>query len=392
MSRVAYLVSDYHAPSHTFVRREIAALAARGLEVAPFSVRPSTGTHGDRVEALLGRSPASYLAALLWALFSRPRALFSSWALSLTHRPPGLKALIWSQFHFVEALVLARRLRQLDCTRLHCHFANSGAGVGLIASHLARIPWSLTLHGISETDYPAGLLLPEKLRRADFVVCASYFMRAHAMRVVEPEHWSKLHIVRCGIDLQELPPTTQSAERTPRLVCVGRISPEKGYFGLLDVLETLARDKERFQLTIVGDGPAAKSTHARVTELGLEDRVTFTGALSEDAALAQIAAADLFVLPSLMEGLPVVLIEAMALGKAVIAARVAGIPELVEEGISGLLFTPSNWQELQARLREALHDDKLRENLGRAGRRAVEAQFLIGQGAERLERLFRAQN
>lgn len=389
MTRIAYLVSDYHASSHTFVRREVAALRERGLEVALFSVRGTPADREDHVESLLGRTPLDYPAALLWALFSRPRELLSAWALSLRHHAPGLKAIVWSQFHFIEALVLARLLTRARATRLHCHFANSGATVGMIAARLLRLPWSLTLHGISETDYPAGFLLPEKIRQADLVVCASFFMRAQAMRVVEPRHWEKMHIVRCGVDFRALP---QVAQEPPgscvKIVFVGRISPEKGHFGLLAALSGLAEEGEDFHLTAVGDGPAMQQTRARVSELGLDARVSFTGALNEADALAKIADADVFVLPSLMEGLPVVLIEAMSLGKAVVASRVAGIPELVDDGVNGLLFAPSEWSELRTRLREVLRDPPLRTRLGRAGLNNVAAHFRIEDAAETLERLF----
>lgn len=389
MTRIAYLVSDYHASSHTFVRREVAALRERGLEVALFSVKAGPADREDHVESLLGRALLDYPTALLWALFSRPRELLSAWTLSLRHHAPGLKAFIWSQFHFIEALVLARLLSRTRATRLHCHFANSGATVGMIAARLLRLPWSLTLHGISETDYPAGLLLPEKIRQADLVVCASFFMRAQAMRVVEPRHWGKMQIVRCGVDFRALPPVAQEPPGgCMKIVFVGRISAEKGHFGLLVALSGLAEEGEDFHLTAVGDGPAMQQTRARVSELGLDARVSFTGALNEADAMAQIAVADVFVLPSLMEGLPVVLVEAMSQGKAVVASRVAGIPELVEEGVNGLLFTPSDWSELQSRLRQALRDPPLRARLGRAGRNTVAARFRIEDAAERLEQLF----
>jgi glycosyltransferase involved in cell wall biosynthesis len=389
MTRIAYLVSDYFAPSHTFVRREVSALKARGLEVMLFSVKCSGAAPGENVEYLLGRPLIVYPTALIWGLFSRPIAMLTAWVLSVRHRAPGLKALVWSQFHFVEAVVLARELAKLQCARLHCHFANSGAGVGMIAARLLDMRWSLTLHGISETDYPAGLLLKEKIEHADLVMCASYFMRAQAMRVVDPTHWGKLHVVRCGVEIGALPfVTREHAKQTPRLVSVGRISPEKGYFGLLEALAALAQQGHPFNLTVVGDGPAVIPTRARVAKLGLDDRVLFTGALCEKLALTQIANADVLVLPSLMEGLPVVLMEAMALGKTVIASRLAGIPELVEDGVSGLLFTPSNWKELEARLKLVLTDRVLQKRLGRAGRKVVEDHFQISQAAEQLERLF----
>jgi glycosyltransferase involved in cell wall biosynthesis len=388
MSRIAYLVSDYDAPSHTFVRREVAALRTSGIDILPFSVRRGVADSGA-VPALLGRSPFAYIAALGWALASRPLLFASGWWLALRHRAPGWKALLWAQFHFVEALLLARLLRAAGATRLHNHFANSGATVGMIAAHVAQLPWSLTLHGISETDYPAGLLLADKLERASFVACASYFMRAQAMRRVAPVHWSKMTVVRCGVDVAALPPpAAHSASGTARLVFVGRLSPEKGLFGLLDALAALAASGAAFELVVVGDGPLLASSRKRVSELGLGECIRFAGGLPEAATLAEIARADVLVLPSLMEGLPVVLIEALALGRPVIASRVAGIPELIDEGRSGYMFAPSDWRELAAAVQRLLAARGDWAAMGEAGRQRVADEFLADHAAARLTRLF----
>tara|TARA_R110000850_G_scaffold13380_2_gene43409 strand:+ start:849 stop:2033 length:1185 start_codon:yes stop_codon:yes gene_type:complete len=388
MSRIAYLVSDYDAPSHTFVRREVAALRANGIDILPFSVRRGVADSGA-APALLGRSPFAYIAALGWALASRPRRFASGWWLALRHRAPGWKALLWAQFHFVEALLLARLLGAAGATRLHNHFANSGATVGMIAAHVAQLPWSLTLHGISETDYPAGLLLADKLERASFVACASYFMRAQAMRHVAPVYWAKMTVVRCGVDVAALPsPAALSASGPARLVCVGRLSPEKGLFGLLDALAALAASGAEFELTIVGDGPLLASSRKRVSELGLGECIRFTGGLPEAATLAEIAGADILVLPSLMEGLPVVLIEALALGRPVVASRVAGIPELIDEGRSGYMFAPSDWRDLAAAVQRLLAARGDWAAMGEAGRQRVEDEFLADHAAARLARLF----
>ena len=388
MTGIAYLVSDHDAPSHTFVRREIAALRERGVDIIPFSVRPA-GKGGDGAESLLGRSPFTYLAALAWGLFRRPRAFVASWLLACQHRGPGGRALIWAQFHFVEAILLGRRLHDLRVRHLHNHFANSGATVGMLAARFAGIPWSLTLHGISETDYPAGLLLAAKIERAAFVACASYFMQAQEMRVVGRAHWAKMRIVRCGVDLRAFPaPETRPGDAVPRLICVGRLSPEKGYFGLLDALAGLAASAVGFDLVIVGDGPSGESIRAAAAELGLVDHIRFAGALSETETLAEIARSDILVLPSLMEGLPVVLVEAMALGRPVVASRVAGIPELVEDDESGYLFTPSDWDDLETRLRALLAARGEWARMGRAGRQRVEDAFQAGQAASRMSALF----
>lgn len=388
MSRIAYLVSDYYAPSHTFVRREIAALRASGIDVDVFSVHGG-GTTETSVESLLGRSPGAYIAALGWAMFTRPLAFLASWWLAVRHRGPGIKALVWSQFHFVEAMMLARLLHRSGAVRLHNHFANSGATVGLIASRLAGLPWSLTLHGISETEYPAGLLLAEKLEKASFVACASYFMRAQAMRVVDPSHWPKMTIVRCGLDMMTLPAPTPTAKAGPaRIICVGRLSPEKGYFGLLDALAAIATADGEFQLVIVGDGPQMAAVQTQAAELGLADHIRFAGALPEVETLGEIARADVLVLPSLMEGLPVVLMEAMAMGRPVLASRVAGIPELVEEKRSGYLFTPSDWDDLAQGLAALLSCRDDWQEMGRIGRAKIEEEFKVDLSASRMARLF----
>jgi glycosyltransferase involved in cell wall biosynthesis len=283
-------------------------------------------------------------------------------------------------------VLLARELRKRGIGRLHTHFANSGATVGYLAAALAGIPWSFTMHGISETDYPAGLMLGRKIEAADFVVCVSYFGRAQAMRLVQPDQWDKLHVVRCGLPLGTAPERKESTRTT--IISVGRLSAEKGQAGLLQAFGNLAGDYPDAALVIVGDGPEGAALQAVARRLGIADRVTFTGRLSESDTLERIAAADILVLPSFMEGLPIVLMEAMAAGTAVVASRVAGIPELVKEGESGLLFTPSNWGELTDCMRRLLDDEALRQRLATRAGTTVEEQFDIRQSVDMLQKLF----
>lgn len=385
MTRVAYLVSEYPAPSHTFIRREIAALRRAGLDIATFSVRPASGTpvsEQDRIDraetqAILGRSPVAYVKALAASFAGDPVRTAATLRLALRHRAPGAKALVWALFHFVEAVLLARLLRRAGVARLHSHFANSGATVGLLAAHLARLPWSLTLHGVSETDYPAGLTLADKIGHADFVACASWFMRAQGMRVADHRDWAKLHVVRCGVDLAALPQPAGRDDAAIRFVCVGRLSNEKGHRGLLEAFAAVSQRLPGTRLELVGDGPLRREIEATVERLGLGAAVTLLGALSEADTLARIAAADILVLPSFMEGLPLVLMEAMALGKPVVASGVAGIPELVRHGESGLLVPPSDWHALAEAMTTLATDAALRERFGSAGKAAVDREFAI---------------
>ncbi|MEO8454877.1 MAG: glycosyltransferase, partial [Sphingomicrobium sp.] len=186
--------------------------------------------------------------------------------------------------------------------------------------------------------------------------------------------------------LRDLPEHTPRSAK--RLIAVGRLSPEKGQAGLLEAFATVSRDHADLRLVLVGDGPEAARLHALAEKLGISGRIRFSGRLSEPDTLREIAAADILVLPSFMEGLPIVLMEAMAMGTAVIASRVAGIPELVEDGKSGLLFTPSNWEELGACMRRLAEDDRLRERLVTRGRAAVSTEFDVRRSAVQLRDLF----
>ena len=209
------------------------------------------------------------------------------------------------------------------------------------------------------------------------------------MRIVTPEHWRKLHVVRCG------PPTRGLPEHAPpnpvrRVIAIGRLSPEKGHAGLLEAFAAVSRDHEQLELVVVGDGQEGERLRARARELGIPDRVRFAGRLGEREALEEIAQADILVLSSFMEGLPIVLMEAMAMGTAVIASRVAGIPELIDHGESGLLFTPSKWDELAASIRRLKDDDTLRQALVRSGRETVAKEFNIERSAAQLQDLFQS--
>jgi|SRR4051794_15654677 colanic acid/amylovoran biosynthesis glycosyltransferase len=393
---IGYLTSQYPATSHTFISREVAALRGLGVALDTFSIRlPTSAELKDDAIAAESRDTFTVLqlpetrivGAQLATLLTDPIGYFRTLGLALGHRPPGLRGFGLSLGHFAEAIVLARELRRRGITRLHNHFANSAATVGYLATRMLKMPWSFTMHGISETDYPAGLLLGRKIEAADFVACVSYFGRAQAMRLVTPDHWPKLHVVRCGLPLSDLPGYAAS-DAAMRLMAVGRLSPEKGQAGLLEAFAAVSRDHDGIELVLVGDGPEAERLRAQAGELGIAERVRFAGRLSEQDTLRQIAAADILVLPSFMEGLPIVLMEAMAMGTAVIASRVAGIPELVEDEKSGLLFTPSDWDALAECIRRLVDDAGLREKLAERGRTVVAAEYDINRSAERLRELF----
>jgi colanic acid/amylovoran biosynthesis glycosyltransferase len=396
--RLAYLTSQYPAASHTFIRREVEAMRELGVDVDTFSVRaPSadeTVSELDRLEAertyyLLRQSLLSFVAAHAAALFTHPIAYAKTFGRSLSHRAPGARGLFLGLAHFAESIVLARELKRRGTTQLHNHFANSAATVGLLATRFLGIGWSFTMHGISETDYPAGLMLGRKIEAARLVACVSWFGRAQGMRLVEPSHWQKMHVVRCGLPFDRLPARAAGSTEVQTIVCVGRLSPEKGQAGLLRVFAQLLKDRANLRLRLVGDGPERGNLEALADKLGVGASMIFAGRLSEEDTLREIARSDLLVLPSFMEGLPIVLMEAMALGVPVIASGVAGIPELVEDEVTGLLFAPSNWDDLQSQIERLISDRTLYDAVAKRGRDRVAGEFDTRKSATKLSRLFR---
>jgi glycosyltransferase involved in cell wall biosynthesis len=394
---LAYLTSQYPAASHTFIRREIEALREQGWRIDTFSVRPpgsdETASEADRSEAdqtfyILRQSLFTFGGAHVAALLTQPLAYFRTFGLALTHRAPGARGLFLGFAHFVESVLLARELRKRGIAHLHNHFANSAATVGLLATKFLGIRWSFTMHGISETDYPAGLMLGRKIEAADLVACVSYFGRAQGMRLVDPSNWDKMHVIRCGVPFERLPSKQTGERRT--IVCVGRLSPEKGQTGLLRAFAQLRASHPDLTLRLVGDGPDRDALERLSDELNVTDAVTFAGRLPERDTLLEIARADLLVLPSFMEGLPIVLMEAMALGVPVIASRVAGIPELVVDGKTGLLFAPSNWDELAQCIARLLGDKALCATLAQNGKFKITSEFDARNSATELGALFNA--
>ncbi|MEP3224690.1 MAG: glycosyltransferase family 4 protein [Parasphingorhabdus sp.] len=399
---IAYLTSQYPAPSHTFIRREITQLRKIGVDIQSYSIRkPVAGLDNNLDLAaenetyyVLGQSAATYLTAHCKAMFTHPVRYLRTLKKSIQHRVPGFKAFIWSLFHFAESIVLADQLRKDKIVHLHNHFANPAANVGMLAAEYNQMPWSLTLHGISETDYPAGLLLSDKIAAAKFIACVSWFGRAQAMRICASEHWHKFHTVRCGISLDNLPVKPENSSNDPeetktkQIICVARLSSEKGLPGLLQAFAGIRSKGLDVELSLLGDGPEQNLIEAECRNLGIEPWVHLLGRRSETETLAAISQSDLLVLPSFMEGLPVVLMEAMALNVPVISSRIAGVPELIEDGESGLLFDPANWSELEEKLVRCLSDEIAAKNRAKNANQTIHREFNIEVAISSLPKLF----
>jgi len=385
--RIAYFISEYPARSHTFIRREIAALRQQGLHIDVFAIRkPAQKELLDEADLRDAAETTALLPAKIsqvliahWSLACRnPFVYFQTLKSALSHRLPGIRNLLWALFYFVEAGLLAKSLLAGKHTHLHVHFAISCANIARLAARMGSMSWSLTLHGACDFEYPNGPLLKEKIEEAAFTCCISRYGMSQAMRQVGQEHWHKLQLSRCGIDPTRLPRVTKTFPREiNNLIYVGRFSAEKGQLGLLKAFANLVKRHPHLQLTLVGDGDDRAKIESTISNLGIANNVKLTGALPEQKTLEQIAAADLFVLPSFMEGIPVVLMEALSLEVPVVAPRVAGIPELIEDKVSGLLFTTAHWADLEAKIEHLIEQPELAQKLVEQGKLAVSREFYM---------------
>ncbi len=341
--RVAYLTNVYPKVSHSFIRTEIAALERQGFTVSRFTVRRSDQplpSAEDRAEAertvgLLDN--AASLAIAVTACFAK-RPLAAWRALRLSLRISGAGNRLRAGAYFAEAALLARRLERDEIRHLHVHFGTNPATVARLVGRLAPVTYSFTVHGPDEFDAPQALDLPGKIAEAAFVAGVSSFGRGQLMRWSDPAHWDRIQVVHCAPDAGFLADEAGGGELhdAPRFLCVARLSAQKGLPLLIEAMGQVAR-KRRIMLDVIGDGEDRAAIERQIARLGLDGSVRLLGWAGPDTIRRALKETRAFVLPSFAEGLPVVLMEAMALRRPVIATAIAGIPELVDSKVGWLI-------------------------------------------------------
>jgi colanic acid/amylovoran biosynthesis glycosyltransferase len=394
--KLAYLVSAYPAISHTFILREIQRLRALGHEIVTASInRPDRAVEAmeacERKEArdtyfVKADGALGALRALAFWLRKSPGRLGSTLAFGLGLRTGGRG---WVGLAYaLEAAMVARWMRREHVAHLHVHFGNAGATVGMLVKRLTGCHLSYTIHGPDEFDDVPGQQLALKMQEADAVVCISQFARGQLMRISHPDHWSKFRVCRLGVAPSQFRFALREGGAVPRLLCVGRLTPAKCQVLLVQACARLRDAGTPFCLTLVGAGPDRERVERAVAALGLQDRITLTGALNQTEVREQFARADIFVLPSLAEGIPVVLMEAMASGVPCVSTPVNGIPELIQHERTGLLARPGDPDSLAEQLQRLIDDPALRRPLALAARDKVLADFDLKRNVAALGRIF----
>ena len=378
--RIAYLINQYPKVSHTFIRREIQALERQGLSVTRISVRGWNEPLVDAEDAkerkqtryVLKGGVLPLIVAFFRLLLRHPIRTLRALGLEFRMARHSERPLPVHLIYLAEACQIFFWLKQANVTHLHAHFGTNSAEVAMLVHMLGGPPWSFTVHGPEEFDRPHQIGLPEKIRRAAFVVAISSYGRSQLFRLVHHSYWPKIHVVHCGLDRQFLDHAPQQPLSPRRLVCVGRICEQKGQLLLLEAVELLAAKGVDFELVLAGDGEMRADAEQFIADHQLASKVRVTGWITGDQVRTEILAARALVLPSFAEGLPVVIMEAMALQRPVISTFVAGIPELVKSGQHGWLVPAGDVEALAAAIQVCLSsgNEELVE-MGQSGQRQI---------------------
>jgi colanic acid/amylovoran biosynthesis glycosyltransferase len=393
---VAYLTSFYPCGSHSFIRREIAGLEEHGVTVERFSIRPPAGlvdpadvTEADRTTVLLAAGRLRILAATIAAILTHPRRFLRALRLAVRFGRRSPRGVGRHLIYLAEACLLLRLMRERGVAHLHAHFGTNPAAIALFAHTLGGPPYSFTVHGPDEFDCPQAESLGDKIAGAAFVVAVSSFGRSQLYRWANHRDWGRIEVVHCGLDATFLGADPVPVPAAPRLVCVGRLAEQKGQLILLQALAQLAGEGVAFEAVLAGDGPMRSAIESEIARLGLPGKVRITGWLSGADVRREIESARGLVLPSFAEGLPVVLMEALALGRPVVSTFVAGIPELVQDKVHGWLVPAGDVERLADAIRELLTTPPERlAAMGKAGAARVAERHDAEREAGRLAELF----
>jgi glycosyltransferase involved in cell wall biosynthesis len=376
--RIAYLVNRYPTVSHTFIRREILGIEAEGHDVARFSIRAAPGDLPDaadraerqRTRVVLDQPLPTLLLAAVASLIRRPGRTWRAWQTTRPMTPRTPRGFVARFAYLFEACWLAAAMRSAGTTHLHAHFGTNPAAVARLVHLLSGIAYSFTVHGPDEFDEPRQIDLAGKVADSAFVVAISDYGRSQICRWAALEDWPRVVVVRCGVDIASIA-AGDAAVKTLDFCSVARLAPQKG---LPVLIETVALLRDRgivATVAVIGDGPMRDELAAEIARRGLGDQISLLGSRDGGAVLATLRDAKALVLPSFAEGLPVVIMESLAVATPVVTTAIAGIPELVDAGC-GWVVAPGSVEALATAMIAALDaSPEQRQAMGAEGRARV---------------------
>jgi glycosyltransferase involved in cell wall biosynthesis len=398
---LTYIIGTYPGLTTTFIDREVTLLRKMGVQLRIVSIRKPWTQLSPQQEAL--RTGVRYLLPVdrqgllnsqIHFLFRRPGRYFGTLIYLLTRPHPSLKARGKTFLHFVEGVYAAYLLRREPGEHLHAHFIDRAATVALVASRLLNVPYSVTAH--ASDIYVSPVLLPEKLAGAKFVATCTGYNRDYLAKRGQNLFDHKLLCIYHGLETDRYQRTQFSNPARPIILSVGQLMERKGFPYLIEACKILRDRGVDFECRIIGDGPIRAALQAQIHQLGLEDRVTLCGSVSHQQVITEYEQATLFTLPAILgsdgdrDGIPNVILEALAMELPVVSTDHSGIPEVVEDGVNGLLVPQANAQALAAAVERLLSDPQMRQTFGRAGRQIVSERFDPQKNIHRLLEAFSA--
>jgi len=400
--KLAYFVNTYPSGSQTFIRREINALERQGWEVHRFALRSGRDglVHAGDIsedgltEHLLEIPRFRLLRSGFGWMARHPQGAWRAFKLALhcarfgTRGVAGTGGVLKHLIYLCEAAHFARRCADLRLPHAHAHFGTNSTIVVMLAAQMGGPGYSFTVHGPEEFDAPRALSLGLKADLARFTVAISHFGRSQLCRWAKIKTWPHLHVVHCGIEPWRFPDPAPLPQGGPQLVAIGRLSEQKGFDLLLEAVKVAQKKLPDIKLTIVGEGPLRPRIEATIAQYKLQDHVQLDGWMDEAQVRDALAKAQALVLPSFAEGLPVVLMEAMAAGRPVIATSVAGVPELVTAEVGWLVPAGDAEALADAILNLSATPYEQLTHMGASARARVFQRHNIDTEAEKLTMLF----
>lgn len=393
--KLVYVLGTYPVLTTTFIDREIRLLREAGADVTVVSIRRPAGPLSPEQEVL--RAGVRYLLPVralehlgehLRLALVRPGAYVRTLLYLLTRPHPSPRARLWTLLHFAEGVRAAHLLRGLRFAHIHAHFIDRAAVIALVVSRLRGVPYSITAH--ANDIYVGPVLLREKLAGAKFVATCTEYNRAYLARFADGAADGKLRRIYHGLDVSRYAPARSGGGPVPLLVSVGQLKEKKGFSHLLRACAALKAEGRAFECLIIGEGPQRAALEAQIGALGLGEHVTLCGALPHDGVIDAYRRATLFVLAPVVsrdgdrDGIPNVILEAMAMALPVVSTAHSGIPEVIENGVNGLLVPPGDEAALARALARLLDAPDLRWALGENARRTVAERFDITQNVRAL--------
>jgi len=397
--KIAYLVNYYPDFSHIFIRREIKALEAQGIEVVRFAMRGWDFEVVDEEDTEEKKKTQYLLEGGLTGLFwptlrlmaVSPTKFLRTLMLAIRLCKFSDRSFIIHLIYLAEACKLVLLCKTINPTHIHAHFGTNSTEIALLAKSLGGPPYSFTVHGPEEFDKPLTIHLTEKIEHAKFVVAVSSFGRSQLFRWVSHRHWPKIREVHCGLDATYYTGKVVDLVPNSRFVCVGRLCEQKGQLLLLQAVKKLRDRGLDIELVLAGDGEMREIVEASIRDYGLEKNIRITGWISNDQVREEILQSRALVLPSFAEGLPSVIMEAMALHRPVLTTYIAGIPELALNKEHGWVFPAGSVEALTEAIEECLNSPvELLRKMGEAGYARVRERHDIDRESVKLAELFRA--